>query len=280
MNNLVTVIFSKNRPLQLYATLESLNRECWGSTNLNIKVLYKADVEYQSAYNEIASMRKDVKFIEEKFFHDQLCELIQDNKFVFFICDDTIFTNIFNVGDIIDELNKNNELIGFSLRLGTNTTKCYSLSIDQAIPEYKIVDDVVTDDFIVWNWVNAQADFSYPLEVSSSIFRVEDILKYTQQFLYSNPNAYEWMLYMNTPSFMNDKPFLMSYEISKAFSAPMNKVQKVNNNKANNDVDYSPENLLKIWNDNLKLDLEPFCGFIGNSAHQEMKFFYRNRGDK
>jgi len=69
----------------------------------------------------------------------------------------------------------NEETLGFSLRLGQNLDYCYSLSKEQSVPTH-----AVDGEIMLWNWTSAESDWNYPLEVSSSIYKMSTILSYSR----------------------------------------------------------------------------------------------------
>jgi hypothetical protein len=91
---------------------------------------------------------------------------------------------------------------------------------------------------------------------------------------YCNPNDLEYSLYSNLGWYVKEYPYLLSFDISVAFSNPANKVQNVNNNRTSNQ--YDSEFLLQQFMSRKKIDYSPFNNFVSNGAHQEVDFDFNN----
>ena len=87
---------------------------------------------------------------------------------------------------MIESLNTYPDALGFSLRHGTNTSYCYPLRVDQELLTFSSIEH----DFLLFDWTVAEHDFAYPLEVSSSVYRVKDITAVLQDS-FVNPNTLE-----------------------------------------------------------------------------------------
>ena len=130
-------------------------------------------------------------------------------------------------------------------------------------------------EFLVFafDWITSQLDFKYPLEVSSSIYRLKDIRYLLENSIYKNPNELESQLYANLWQFYS-KPKLLSYTTSVAFCAPMNKVQNVAlNNRSNSMNMFSQESMLTMYKSGFRIDPMRFEGFVSNGCHQEVALY-------
>lgn len=133
INDIVTLIFSKNRPLQLDLLLNSFYLHCMQPNSTDIYVVYTCDDQYREAYHQLIKEqeekeRNNIKFIDEKDFQSFKSSFVYeiDNyQYIIFLVDDNIFTNKFDLSQIKSLLKCNSEAIGFSLRLGKNTKNCY-----------------------------------------------------------------------------------------------------------------------------------------------------------
>lgn len=272
---MVVLIFSYNRALQLDATLRSLMFHCEDITETHIKILFKADSNIHR--NQYVQIQKEylkfpeIQFVEETVFRADVISLMVPFDYVLFLVDDNLFVEPFKLKDIVQILELEKESIGFSLRLGKNTNYCYSLNCQQDLPDYNTLNNM----FMKFNWTNAKADFGYPLEVSSSVYSVIKLLPLIQKIPFNNPNTFEANLDANKSMFQNDFPFLHSYEKSKTFCAPINKVQTVaKDNRVGNRKEYSANELAKIYNDGKRIDISNYIGFTPNACHQEVKISF------
>jgi hypothetical protein len=266
-SDIVTVIFSKDRPLQLDLTLTTYEKY---SNNRNIGyefVIYKtSDDRFEKAYLQVMKEHPNIKFIKETTFKVNLYDCLKGKKYVLFIVDDCIFTKKYSIKNVCTKLDICEGALGFSLRLGTNTKYCYSLGVDNNIPEMQLIGDNV----VGFTWKSSVLDdFSYPLEVSSSVYRVNDIKPIIEGIHYSNPNQLEWVMYNYVPRLIR-RPFLLSFETSVAFCNPINKIQTENNNRVGVKPEYTIENLLKLYEAGYRIADILFDGFISNACHQEV----------
>lgn len=269
MNKTSAIIFSRNRPAQLDLTLKTFKNSVGDLFNVDLYILYKGDNDkFKKGYQICEKENKFASFIEEQDFYKDVKNLLSNlsDKYVLFCTDDTIFTHNFTIEEIEKIMDDDDNLLNFSLRLGINTTYCYPLSAQQAVPDYE-------DDgrIFKWNWANADYDFGYPLELSSSILRVEDMNKFVKTRFFTNPNLMEWYLDISKGRF-SDRCQSACFKISVAFSAPMNTVEDKNTNKVANKNNYSIDNLLEKYLNGYRINPYKFYKYIPSGAHQEVEF--------
>ena len=215
VKRMLGVVFSKDRPLQLEATLASFNKHCVDREKVSLSVLYKATSgPMAQLYRDIEKNYPDYQFVREGIFKSDLINILGDAGLVLFLVDDNLFVQDFSLRDIEDSLGAEPDAIGFSLRLGSNTTYCYTQNKYQRIPTFV---STKYRNIVKYSWISAEADFSYPLEVSSSIFRYEDIEFIIQNFPCTNPNLLEEYLSQARNYFSGNLPNLLCYEKSRTF---------------------------------------------------------------
>lgn len=271
MKDIVVVIFSRNRSLQCDLTLSTLHARCPDIDLADVVVLYKADEQHEKSYFQLEEdwMQK-VDFVDEGNFKEDLLWLLEDKKYVLFVVDDCIFTHDFTLEDVVKSLDEQKRAIGFSLRVGHNTSYCYTVNKEQMLPTLKLVPYRKSR---IYNWTTAELDFAYPAEVSSSMYRIKDFIKMIDSYLFNCPNTLEALfsfLPRNTPT-GKKMPWLLCYEQSVAFCNPCNKVQTVvPNNRSGRNIKYAPAGLLSLYEAGLRIDPEKFNGFVSNSTHMEV----------
>ncbi|WP_378953192.1 glycosyltransferase family 2 protein [Pelosinus sp. sgz500959] len=271
MQHVVGLLFSKDRAMQLDATIRSLYVHCQDVQNIDLKVIWAhSNARNEQQYQELVSMYPDVEFISEVDFESQVLASIASYEYVLFLVDDNLFVRDFSIGNIIESLIINLDALGFSLRLGTNTNYCYMLRSDQELPSFTNVDH----EFLKFDWTSAQHDFGYPLEVSSSVFRVVDIMAVLQHSFF-NPNTLEAYLNENKIAFCQQKKFLLCNAYSCTFCNPINKVQTIFNNRAGETFHYPADNLREMFTRGYRIDVEEYCGFLPNACHQEVELKFK-----
>ncbi len=269
MKNCTTVIFSRNRSLQLHLTLSTLFNHCSDIEKESIiNVLYKNDPEHEKSYDTLKTEFPTVNFVKETNFKQDLLNLVKPHEsniswgsvppyMVVFITDDTIFTDDFSMKKSISTLVENKDAIGLSLRLGLNTFRCFPYNCDQKIPKVKNI----SDNILKYNWQTAEYDFGYPLELSSSIYPLNNIIEILENCQYNSPNSLESRM---SECVLGDKSNLLMFEKSVAFSAPLNKVQSTHPNRSAN---FSPDTFRVMYEKGIRINPKQFNGYASNGAH-------------
>lgn len=269
------LIFSRDRAMQLDATLRSYMLHCSDFDEYDIRILYTTSSEHhQRQYDILASefsKNRDIKFIKEKSFKSDVLALAAPYEKLLFLVDDNIFVRDFRIVDLVNLLDENQKAIGISLRLGKNTDYCYSRRASQRFPKFT----QIGYGYIIFDWTNEEYDFGYPLELSSSIYRVADIFKLMVVIDFRNPNTLEEYLWQNVSYYKEPLPELICYEESLTFCIPVNKVQTTNpTNRASEQISYSADELADIFDKGKRIDIEKYNNFIPNACHQEVELVF------
>ncbi len=263
------LFFSKDRPLQLDAALRSWNRHRRDAATTPLSVLFHASTSrLSSLYRRLRDEHPAVDFVRERDFRRDLLVLLRGQDYILFVVDDTMFVRDFTVADIASSLDRHPEALGYSLRLGRNTTYCYSMNNAQKPPDFEALEDGV----LKWRWPEASYDFGYPLELSSSLYRGKEILPLLEQLEFKNPNILEDAMSRNTGRFRESHPFLLCPEKSAAFSIPANKVQEVCENRVGSSAALSAQNLAALFAQGQRIATETFDAFVPQACHQEAEY--------
>ena len=266
MEKINSIIFSKDRAMQLHLLLESLEKN--SKDIFEISVLYKStSEEFENGYLKVKEKFPYVNFVpeSEKEFKKQTLELLNRGlKYSCFFTDDDIIYNSINQEQIITTLENDQDVFCFSLRLGKNTTNCYTMRANNVIVLLSEENDIVK-----WDWTKHYMDFGYPLSVDGHIFRTKDILKLSNLVSYQNPNTFEASLQIfdNYP-----KSKMAAFSESKLVNSPVNIVQNVFENRKAEEYNYSTKELNDMFLSNKKIDYNQinFNNIIG--CHQELEF--------
>jgi len=261
MDNIVALIFSKDRAMQLDLMLRSFFM--YSKDEMEVVVIYKASWEHAPSYKILKSDFPKVVFVEQVNFKYDVLRALLKKDYVLFAVDDCIFVHDFSVARILTEL-RSGDYLGCSLRLGENVTWCYNYGSEQHIPEY-----TVRGEFISFNWTPRDSDFAYPLELSSSIFSVPEMMGIIRTPFYSNPNELETIIAEAAELHRGEyHPLLLCYPTSAAFCNPLNVVNSDNYNKCGKK--YSVSYLFEKYMEGYRINLDKFKNFIPNSCHQEV----------
>ncbi len=265
--NVVTVVFSKDRAMQLHSTLRSLMLHCKDTETTDVRVLYTTSGPLHDAqYEELRKEFPSVRFVREGVFREDLLALVSSYPYVLFLVDDNIFVRDFEIGKAVSALDAHPDAVGFSLRLGRNTVYCYMHGKAQALPQFMSA----YPGSLIYDWTVSDRDFGYPLEVSSSVYRVQDLLPLLR-LEYRNPNTLELMLDTRKQLFQENRKSLLCFEEGVTFCNPVNMVQTMWVNRAGGRTDYSSARLAEMFEEGFRVDVSAYSGFVPNSCHQEVE---------
>lgn len=253
------IVFSKNRPIQLYALLESM----FTNSNMvpsDVNVLYKADHEYIWPMEQLKQDFPNVNFHPEFNFRTQVMALVEGGKeHIVFFTDDDVFKDKVDFELVTKFMQANLPVFCFSLRLGKHLDYCYSTQSKQSVPS-----GTTKEPFFVWNWKGTDWDWNYPLSVDGHVIRKTDIL-------FAMKNSGEWKspnTFEGNMSHLHGQiphPQMACFTTSKVFNIPHNRVQSEVKNVFGGG---SEGELLDAWNNNKKIDIKTFQGLKNKSAHQ------------
>lgn len=261
------VIFSYDRPLQLYAMLESLYTY---TTDINsVAVIYRTSNDrFTQAFTTVAIDFPEVTFLHQQSIDDFKTLTINaiensTSDYIVFAVDDNIIKDTVSLAECIEWLEKTNAY-GFYLKLGTHLNYCYTENKPQAVPPYQHINNTICS----WKFKDGEKDWNYPNTVDMTLYRKKDIIDIFNSLSYSNPNLLEgnwasrWIKY-GAPS-----DFGLFYEKSKILNIPLNKVQTVF--MLNRDMDlYTPQELLEKFEAGYKMDITPLHHMENKAVHTE-----------
>jgi glycosyltransferase involved in cell wall biosynthesis len=302
------IIFSRDRPLQLHCTLQTLLEQGQGLADVPIQVLLRAtdDVylrQYREVCFELSRLHRDCQllFLEEQTFATDLAACLFQptmrtgffgscrwagsaearplertaNRFehVLLGVDDCIVVAPFEFPAVSRLLAQRPELLGFSLRLGRNATVNYMAQTSQTVPPLT----PIGDGMVSFDWTTADGDFGYPLEVSSSVYRVADLRPVLAEGRPRNPNLLEYQLTQLRDQFARQKPLLAAFETAVAFCNPINLVQTVSDNRAGVDLAHDARALSRRFARGERVRRDQFRGFVPTGCHQEVPLEFEQR---
>ena len=253
-----TVIYSKDRSMQLMSAIDSF-LECFADKDCaNITVIYKGSTQdYENAYNSIVVPKyPTLKFTREQDFKKDTLEAIDTNcKYTMFIMDDIFFYNKWSLEDEPFKLLERypDGIIAVSLRLSKQTNYCYPIGRNQEIPSFH--------KNCAWKWTEADGDFGYPMSLDGNVFhtnKILDILAKIPDERFTHPNTLEGALnefaQMRKSSGAIPQVMVCYSEASRLFNNPCNRVQNIIENK--NEGSYSAEQLNDLLLSGKSIDIE------------------------
>lgn len=282
-----TIVFSKDRPLQLQAMLRSLYEMGRNVGHVNVIVKGDHDVYEQVAKEINSSHRANVQMLYEDSYvtgeartaDTRFARMVKAQlsggaySHVCFCTDDTLFLQPFDMHEGAKLLRERSDVVGFSLRLGDNTTRCYMAKG----AKQKMSDRSDFKKFSVWDWTKSSHDYGYPLELSSSIYSIPVAYQTLSNCAkFAMPNDMEQRMDEFKGAFKESRPMLASYHTSVAASLPMNLTQTMWKNTSGKDPAYTASYLMEQYRAGHRM--VPLGEVVAPSAHTEIKFTTEKTG--
>jgi len=256
--------FSYNRPLQLYAFLESFYAHVEGYRNVN--VLYRSDSEYLDGYAAVEKEFPNVRFFRQENPPHDFKEITLEVVFgergvganhVIFAVDDVIVKEDIDLKKDMKELDAKGAH-GFFYRLGDHVDYCYMLNRYQGVPA--LIE--FPEDVYGWIFEKGDGDWAYPNALDFVLYQKKKIREDFFALDYTNPNYLEG----NWSRLANTKEIGLCHKHSKILNIPLNVVSTFQNRSMGT---YSAKELNSIFLDGLKCDTTVFEGMMNKSAHIE-----------
>lgn len=261
---LTCVIFSKDRALQLYALLESINLR----TNFRnkIHVIYKfSNYEHEKSYNdlilEVKKFNFEIEWVKEKkSFKNTLIEVLENiiTDKIFFLTDDDLFINDIDFNDC--EKLSDKDLI-FSFRLSKNISFSYNLQKKIKLPTLSKLN---YKNYYKFNWFETDGEWNYPWSVNGHVYLSSDIIILSSITDYYAPNSYEAAL--QDFNFLGKNKLGICPEKSFLINLPVNITQNEIKNKSGS---IQIDDYLKAWGNKKKLDIYALKNHKPHSVHEE-----------
>ena len=260
------VIYSYDRPMQLFALLESIDNHMTGLGD--VIVIYRSSGDdFSKAYQEVGSYFPDVIFVKQGSntrgdFKPLTLQAVFDspNDYILFAVDDDIVKDFI---DIESEIEKLEQYRAYALynRMGLHLSYCHPLARDQRLPVYEVLED----DLCMWCFQNGEFDWGYPHTIEFTLFRKKEIEQDLRTMPYSSPNTFEGAWASRARKVMHRKGLF--YKTSKTFGIPLNLVQEDGGTRNMNMLNSQEQ--LDLFNQGLKIDISPFYRIENNGAHTE-----------
>jgi hypothetical protein len=122
-----------------------------------------------------------------------------------------------------------------------------------------------------YSWGNADGDFAYPLEVSSSLLKMNLILSRLLRKKWRSPNTLELALANMAGRYKESHPVVLTFREPRAVAVPLNLVQQdFTNNRFGGDERYRPDVLCRLFLAGGRADLSRLTGMKHTSVHMEI----------
>jgi len=270
MGKVCFIIFSKNRPMQLNALLESLVAKFPFAILGDVKILFKSDKSYTQNYKELQRRYSNFTWKEESSsFKADLMNLMEtDNDYISFLVDDIIF-----FGEINEDCIPRDSDLCFSLRLGKNCHYSHPADSTYSLPRF--IEDTET---ISWFWPGCEYDFGYPMSLDGHIFRSNEIRSMVSHVHFTNPNLLESALAYSNPYLHHTSGIsrvMRSYPESKIVGVPVNRVNTQFENRYGRDFNFSEIELNHFFSQGKSIDIAKMQFSNINGPHKELEYVFK-----
>lgn len=264
------IVFSFDRPLQLYALLESAQKEM---TNLGkTTVIYRSSSPaFENAYQKVQQKFPAASFLKESEepHHDfqtltrqALAKTTDHSDYLLFAVDDIIIKDRIDCARCIQAMEAT-KAWGVFLRCGKNLSYCYAENRPLPLPKHVSI----SDDLCAWQFGFGTDEWRYPNTLDMTLYRREDVIKDLSKISFSNPTELESKWAQKSKR----KRVGLFFEESRIINLPVNVVTKTVNRHANS---YSTTELLSLFNEGKKLDIAPFSKIKNISCHTEADLLF------
>jgi hypothetical protein len=170
-------------------------------------------------------------------------------------------------------------LLGVSLRLGGETTYFQPLGRMVTTPTFSPYSAGAGDDtLLAFDWGDAEGDYGYPLELSSSVYRRGELVDLVERIVFDGPTLLEHGLWLERQTLAPRRPRLATYALPRAFSAALNRVQTLAPNPVSGHERHTAHALLDAFHRGWRIDVAAYDGFRPRSCHVEVDLLLRRLG--
>jgi hypothetical protein len=260
------IIFSYDRPLQLYALLESTEKYVTG-LGKTIVIYRSSNQDFHNAYDKVHRICAWAEFWEQGMnpqvdFKPLTMKALSvlSSPYVIFAVDDIVVKDQVNLAECAQAI-QTTGAYGFYLRLGNHLIECYTCSAKQPLP----VLERIGGDLLTWTLGRAAYDWGYPNTVDMTVYRKADVIKDFNSFHFANPNTLEgnWACLGGRVAQRKG----LCFTETKIVNLPLNRVQNVCLNR--NMQSFTPKELLVSFNKGFKIDIQPLFKIKNPGAHME-----------
>ena len=201
-NTVTLVIFSKDRPGQLCACVESIQKFVLGL--YSICILYSSSNEtsqkkYEHVFQRLTSSSSacpKIQVFKEHSFHQDLLHILSQQFTCFFLfqVDDAIHYREWDISKGCKLLEENHQLFNIHGKLFKNATICFPSGNQQMRqPEFQ---SVSSSPYLLFDRRLGSFDWNYPFDLTGGLYRAQDIHDFIFDLSLSdvtirNPNHFE-----------------------------------------------------------------------------------------
>lgn len=265
------VVFSFDRPPQLYAFLESVQKYISGLGEKS--VIYRSSNEnFEAGYEQVKLAFPSVRFVRQgdhpkEDFKPLTMRAVfgTPSQYVVFAVDDIIVKDRVDLTRCTAAMEETSAY-GFYLRLGKEIDYCYMRNEKHEVPES--ID--CGNGIYAWQFEVGEYEWKYPNTLDLTVYKKEEIRTRLSQMKFTSPNTFEsrWAQKVDM------RKVGLYFTHSKMINIPINLVNESTNRYMKS---FSPEELLEKFNAGLKIDISQFHQFPNHSPHIEAEIAFTER---
>lgn len=243
------LVFSFDRPLQLYAFLESflMNAEMYG----NIHVLYRtSSTDFERGYSLVKSAFPQVKFFDQSHFggfKKSLIKMVTEEiatPYLAFAPDDLIIKEEINFARCVKTLHATGAY-GYFLRLAPHIDMSYLSDEHQGTPPFLSIGG----GEYLWHFKRGTGDWKHPNNLDLTICRTDEIVSVIRNIHYATPLELE----IKWANYAQNNGLGICAQRSAAVNIPLNITTNIN---TRNMELYSTTELLNKFLAGYKMDIQ------------------------
>ncbi|KAF2513533.1 hypothetical protein [Flavobacterium foetidum] len=269
--NIVSVIFSKDRAMQLDGFLASYfeNVENYSP----IKVLFCTSTEaHKKSYDDLSEFYSDlpVEFIKESNFREDIIGALEKSfeDRVFFYVDDMLFSQKLDY-KWFEEIDPLQNILSLSRGKDLNYSTVLAKKI--AVPSFNKISDNMYS--FKWDEIKEFSDWTYPIGVSGYMFSRLEILAMMKATHFKAPNSLEHNLQKFLPYFSMRDGICLENVATPCIHTNLTQTEGYNNILGH----FSLDELLDLWNENKRIDYKEFMGLeVSEAEIKKYNFIDRN----
>ncbi len=264
------LLFRRDRPLQLSATLGSFFHYCQDPEIAHITVFYCA--QYTADYDIIKSEYPQVTWVPDDDFYCSCYDVIGAATFVLFLTDDTLFIDHFSLSECCAFLT-DTSILGVALSLGLNTYYSYHSYSAMELPPFEFLEDKIK-----YKWTEGVCDFLRPFDLPAILYRGEVVRATLSDYHYRDPVSLKHILHNRAEIWPSSAPYMIAYDANRAISVPVNTVQPTNKNRRATSTAVARQTLEYLtskFRAGQRIDYESLQGLPNDSAYYEIVYPFK-----
>jgi glycosyltransferase involved in cell wall biosynthesis len=269
------VVFSYNRPMQLYAFLESVQKHVTGLRKIG--VIYREAQDFVSGYDIVKNSFPGVTFFRQsnenpkEEFKPLVLEACfgkfgEGSSYLVFAVDDIIITDQIDIQKGMRDLQQT-FAYGLYYRLGRHVDYCYTQDFEQGVPDLL----ELGNGSLVWQFKQGKGEWNYPNSVDLVLYEKSEVKNMIQKMKYTFPNDFEgeWSKHADA------NKIGLCYDRAKMVNVTMNFVTSFRNRATNS---YLVEELNQMFLEGLKIDIDAFFHIMNRAPHTDVDPQFIPRG--